>query len=144
MDSRLIKTILFVWLITVAAGCNSFKYGYTHSKAKDYYLLITENKSDLGNKRLRYNMAHHRRSELAQFLSKRDRPDFILEFEDEQKRDGIHLYYITTDSVFIFKECKPNRPFSVVLQNVRVINHQERLTYETLRKKTVKIKRSNS
>ena len=135
---RLFFYLAFLSMITT--GCNSFMHGYTQRKSFNYYQLINNNQKSLGNKRLKYNLAHHRKTELACFLSTHPKPDFILEFEDEQKREAIRLYYVATDSVFIFRECKPNRPLCVTLQEARTITNNEKLVYETLTKGNAKIK----
>lgn len=136
---RLFFYLTFISIVT--AGCNSFMYGYTQKKSVNYYQLTNTTENSLGSKRLKYNLTHHRKTELACFLSTHPKPDFILEFEDEQKRDAIQLYYVATDSVFIFSECKPNRPLCVTLQEARIITNNEKLVYETLSKGNAKIKR---
>jgi hypothetical protein len=122
-------------------SCGSFMHGYTQKKSFNYYQLINNNPKSLANKRLQYNLHYHRKTELACFLNTRPKPDFILEYEDNEKKDAIHLYYLQTDSVFIFKECNPKKPLCVTLQEARTITSREKLVYETLAKGNAKIKR---
>ncbi len=133
---------LYLLCVTVLISCSSANIGYTNSNGYDYYLLITSNKKNLGNKRLTYNVSAHRTSQLDCFLKNNPKPEFILEYKDTLKREVIHLYYVHTDSVYIFKECFRNKPSCDSIETIRQLTKQEHRTYETLKKGTVKIKRS--
>ena len=134
--------ILGVFIFSLYS-CSGFKHGFTNERAKDYYHLITWNKEDFGTKRLAINRRFFNNTDFACFISNSPKPDFMLEYIDTGRRETIQLYYVTIDSVFIFKECKPNKIGCVNLVDSRVLTKQELLTYETLKKQTLRIKRSN-
>ncbi len=126
-------TFIYLFLMVVLLmSCNSWRYGYTQSLAFNSYNLVSENEKNFGNKRVRYNMGHHARSPLAYFLKVKGKPDFIFEYEDDQKRDGINLYYLNADSAFLFIEKKKNTPSSSSFVEARKLNEYEKLTYKNL------------
>lgn len=136
----IVYTLLFVAVSCI--GCNAFQHGYTQQKSENVYQLVTWNKKDPGTKRLKMHRQFHKKSGLSCFMDNHAKPDFMLEYRDEEKREVIHLYYATTDSVFIFKECKQNQSLCVVLQETRTLSNKEKQIYETLQKGTAIIKRS--
>jgi len=119
-------------LLISFTACKSFNYGLTHRKAVNNYHLVTADNTNFGNKRLKYNLGHHRNSALSGFVKQRGNPDLIYEYEDAEKRDGIHLYYVQADSVFVFIEAYKNKPFSTVSNNCRKMTEQERNAYRQL------------
>ncbi|RYZ20102.1 MAG: hypothetical protein EOO16_17805 [Chitinophagaceae bacterium] len=133
-NSLIVCTCLM--LTVTLSACKAFKHGYTWSKAVNSYSLVTGNENNFGDKRLDYNRGFHRNSELAAFLDCRchDRglPGFIYEYQTDDKRRGIRLYYTQRDSVFIFEEPKRGNLRSV-LKEARVMDDYERQTYERLK-----------
>jgi len=129
----LLNTTLILFLITGIYSCKSFMHGYTWKEAKDSYRLVTGDKKNFGDKRLRYNLGFHRRSALSQFFSNTDRPkpDFIYEYLTEAKCRGIKLFYVKVDSVYTFEEPKKNNLYSV-LKEARKMDNYERETYQRL------------
>lgn len=119
-------------------SCKAFKHGYTWSKAEDSYNLVTGDKNNFGDKRLDYNKAFHKNSELSNFLdckcNHRGLPDFIYEYKSDTKCRGIKLFYIKLDSVFIFEEPKKNN-LSTIQKEARKMDDYERQTYDRLKKK---------
>jgi hypothetical protein len=112
------------------SSCNSFNYGLTGDRATDSYHLVSGKKS-FGYKRVKYNKGHHRFGTLGRFLKMRGNPDFIYEYRDEKKRNGINLFYLKADSVYLFKEMKANRAGSSVSIHCRNILPAERKVYES-------------
>lgn len=128
--------LLFAVLFT---ACNAFKHGYTWRKAENSYNLVTADKKNFGNQRLVYNKGFHNNSELSQFLDCRcnDRglPDFIYEYRTAEKLEGIKLFYVQRDSVFIFEE-PTKRNLRSVLKTARKMDDYERQTYARLKNGT--------
>ena len=128
------KIVGFLLLVTSFYGCSSFMYGYTEDLAFNSYYLVKSDKKDFGNRRIRYNMGHHKNSELYFFLLRNNNPDFIHEYENETKCDVIELFYVEKDSVFIFEEPKKLNVYSV-LRTKRKMDEYERRTYGRLNRK---------
>jgi hypothetical protein len=106
-------------------------YGYTEDLAFNAYYLVKPDKKDFGNRRIKYNMGHHKNSELYFFLLENKKPDFIHEYETSSKCDVIELFYLERDSVFIFEEPKKYNLNSIFKEG-RPINDHERLTYKKI------------
>jgi hypothetical protein len=107
-------------------------HGYTWNEAKDSYHLVTGEKKNFGDRRIKYNVGFHRKSQLAEFLSSgRPSPDFIYEYMNEAKCRGIRLFYVKADSVYIFEEPKKNKLQSV-LKEARKMDNYEKETYQRL------------
>ena len=127
---------LLLMFTTFLIGCKAFKHGYTWRQAKDSYQLVTGNEDNFGDKRLDYNKSFHRNSALSNFLdwesNGRGRPDFIYEYQTENKRRGIKLFYLQRDSVFIFEEPRRGNLQSI-LKDARKMDDYERQTYERLK-----------
>ncbi|MBX9782301.1 MAG: hypothetical protein K2X48_03310 [Chitinophagaceae bacterium] len=104
--------------------------------------MVTWDKKDFGTKRLDVQKRFHSNSEFACFVNNNPKPDFMLEYTETDKCEVIQLYYVAKDSVFIFKQCKPNQLQCVNLSESRPLTKVELNTWETLQKRTVKIKRS--
>ena len=81
--------ILAIFIILLPT-CKSFKHGYTWDKAKDRFSLVTGDADNFGDKRLDYNKAFHRNSELSNFLecrcNNRGLPNLIYKRELEKFR----------------------------------------------------------
>ena len=129
-------TFLFMALIVFISGCKAFKHGYTWSKAENSYNLVTGDKNNFGDKRLDYNKAFHRNSELSNFLdcncNNRGLPDFIYEYKSENKRRGIKLFYVNLDSAFVYEEPGKNNLNSTQIE-ARKMDDYERQTYVRLK-----------
>ena len=110
--------------------------GYTSDKAQNAYYLVTGNKKNFADRRLKYNKGFHRNSELSNFLeckcNYRGSPDFIYEYKTERKCEGIRLFYVKLDSVFIFEEPQRNNIRSSQ-KEARKMDDYERQTYERLK-----------
>ena len=136
MRKNVIKAPLLVIVFTFCFGCKSFKHGYTWRKAKNSYNLVTGDKNNFGDKRLDYNKGFHRNSALANFLNcecnDRGLPSFIYEYQTDDKRRGIRLYYVQRDSVFVFEEPRKGN-LNSVLKEARGMDEYERETYERLK-----------
>ncbi len=132
---RHLNKLPFILLLLFAVSCKPFSYGYSHNKANNQYNLITGNKKNLGDKRIKYTKSLYKKSELGNFLNcacnERGLPDFIYEYEKSDKCRGIKLFYLQQDSVFVFEEPKKNR-FSSVLQASRKMTDNEKLIFKQL------------
>lgn len=132
---------IYYYLILIAllslTGCKAFIHGLTWSKSVDTYQLVTGDKSNFGDKRLKYNKGFHTHSMLSNFLmpkfNTRGNPDFIYEYKTDAKCRGIRLYYTKLDSVFVFEEPKKNNIYSYQ-KDARKMTDEERLVYQLLKK----------
>ena len=134
---KLISYFFLALIFTVCLlGCKAFKHGLTWSKAQNSYNLVTGNKNNFGDRRLNYNEGFHRNSELSNFLNckcnDRGLPDFIYEYKTEKKREGIKLFYMKLDSVFVFEEPNKNNLRSIQIE-ARKMDDYERQTYVRLK-----------
>ena len=131
MSKLSIKQIIFSFIILTFGGCKAFMHGYTWDKAQNSYNLVTGEKDNFGDKRLKYNKGFHKNSALSNFLDSncngRGLPNFIYEYKSETKCRGIKLYYLKLDSVFVFEEPKKNKLNSVLKEARKMRN---RLTAE--------------
>jgi hypothetical protein len=118
------------------SSCKAFKHGYTWREAKNSYNLVTRDKNNFGYKRIDYNKAFHNHSALSNFLdcncNERGLPNFIYEYQTENKCRGIKLFYVQRDSVFIFEEPQKGHLQSV-LKEASKMDDYERQTYERLK-----------
>ena len=113
-------------------------HGYTWNKANNSYYLITGDKENFGDKRIKYVQGFHKNSELANFLNcncnDRGLPDFAYEYQNESKVRGIKLYYVKRDSVFVFEEPGKNNLKSKLIE-ARKMDNYEQETYNRLKSK---------
>ena len=107
-------------------------HGLTWNKAQNAYHLVTGNRSNFGDKRIRYNKGFHNNSELSRFLKKNQRPDFIYEYYSDKQCHGIRLFYLTPDSVFSFEEPYRNNLKSILVE-ARKISPSEKDAYMELK-----------
>lgn len=121
-----------LWLLVVAglSSCKAFKFGYSQNKAENTYNLVTGNKKNTGDKRIRYIQHLYKDCALSRQV-KKETPDFIFEYKTADKRRGIHTYYIQKDSVYIFEEPQKNR-FCSTLKEARLITAHEKQVYQQL------------
>ena len=126
----LMVAILFLMCFS---ACKPFMHGYTWNKAQNAYHLVTEKRSNFGNKRIRYNKGFHFNSELSRFLQQKTnaKPDFIYEYYSQKQCRGIKLFYLNRDSVFVFEEPKRANLKSVLIE-ARQINADEKQSYQVL------------
>ena len=133
---KTIFTCISFCILLGVAGCKSFKHGYTWSKSLNTYSLVTGDKDNFGDKRLDYNKAFHRNSELSNFLdcncNQRGAPELIYEYQTPAKCRGIRLYYVQRDSVFVFEEPRKG-VLQSVLKEARKMDEYERQTYTRLK-----------
>ena len=108
---------IVVLMLLIFSGCKAFMHGFTWSKSVNTYQLVTGDKSNFGDKRLKNNKGFHTHYMLSSFLTcacnTRGNPDFIYEYMTEEKCRGIRLYYTKLDSVFVFEEPKKNNIYSI-------------------------------
>lgn len=136
MRNMFYKFTLLSIVTLLVVGCKAFKHGYTWSEAKNSYNLVTGDSRNFGDKRLDYNKAFHRASALSNFLdckcNERGLPNFIYEYQTDDKRRGIKLFYVQRDSVFVFEEPRKG-DLQSVLKEARTLDDYERQTYERLK-----------
>ena len=136
MRSAFLFSVLPVVIGCILTGCAAFNHGLTWSRAENSYHLVTGDKNNFGDRRIRYNKGFHRNSSLTRFLDcecgQRERPEFIYEYETVAKTRGIKLFYVQRDSVFVFEEPKKGNLQSV-LKEYRKMEDAERKTYELLK-----------
>lgn len=112
-------------------SCSSFNYGYTNNSAMDSFMLIDKSDKFIGNRRIKYNLGHHGKTDLHNFLGKRKYPKFIYEFKDDKKKQILVSYYPKIDSAFVFKPFD-RRSVGLVLRNKRLLTPYERIVYSKL------------
>lgn len=118
-------SLLFSFLL---CDCNAFRYNTSFSKAENKYLLITENKENFGDKRLFYNKYYFRCTLKENFFcpdNNRKNPDFIHEYSVEKNRNGLEMFYMSIDSVYVFEEVEKWSANSK-LKEIRKINETEK------------------
>ncbi len=125
-------------VILLLVGCNSFMHGYTWNKAQNSYNIVTGNKNNFGDRRLKYNKGFHKHSALSNFLdckcNNRGLPNFIYEYKNNNKCRGIRLFYLNLDSVFVFEEPRKNKLQSIQIE-ARKISQDERRIFEELKQR---------
>lgn len=130
--------ILLATFSYLLSGCKAFMHGLTWDKAQNSYNLVTGNKDNFGDKRLKYIKGFHSHSALSDFLNckcnYRGLPDFIYEYRSAAKCRGIKLFYIKLDSVFVFEEPRKNNLASVQ-KEARKMDDYERQTFARLKQK---------
>jgi hypothetical protein len=126
-----LKTIFSVTLFAGLSSCSAFKYGYTQSQALDSYYLVTGDADNFGDRRIKYNQGFHKNSPLATFLTNHERPNFIYEYKNSKKCEGIKLYFNSLDSVYIFEEYTRGGIVSL-LKEARKMDSYERETFVRL------------
>lgn len=135
MNNSITKLMGFLVLLSFFS-CKAFMYGYTWNKAENKYYLVTGDKDNFGDKRIKYIKSFHKQSALANFLNcdcnSRGLPTFVYEYETTTKCRGIRLYYAKIDSVFFFEEPKKNNHGSIQT-NARKMNETEHQSFEKLK-----------
>lgn len=131
-----LKPIFLITITISLFSCKAFMHGYTWDKAQNAYYLVTGDKNNFGDKRLKYNKGFHNHSALSNFLdckcNDKGLPDFIYEYKSDTKCRGIQLFYVQRDSVFVFEEPRKNNRKSV-LKESRKMDAYERQTFERLK-----------
>jgi hypothetical protein len=116
-------------------SCSAFMHGYTWRNAMGSYHLVTGDKHNFGDKRIKYNKSFHNYSALSNFLdckcNTKGKPDFIYEYYSAAQCRGIQLFYIQADSVFVFEEPQKGKLQSIFIEG-RKISISERNAYEKL------------
>lgn len=120
---------LIIPISLLLVSCNAFMHGLTEKKAQGVYLRVTGDKSNFGDRRLKYNKGFHKNSELTAFLACKGRPSMIYEYKTAAKCRGIRLYYPALDSVFIFEEPGKGELRSV-LRESRLVTKEERAEFQ--------------
>lgn len=131
MYRNLLLKKIFLIILFSSSGCNSFRYGWTQDWAFNSYMLINEDKKNFGNRRIKYNLGHHGKSDLYEFLKVNQYPNFIYEYETSNKTDIIVLFYVQQDSAYLFREISNWNP-TTVLRERRKMTPQEHEAYKKL------------
>lgn len=100
------------------------------------YNLVTGDKDNFGDRRIKYMKGFHNNSQLDNFLNCdcKGLPSYIYEYKTPSKCRGVKLYYVQLDSIFIFEEPKKGN-LNSVLKESRKMDEYERETYVRLRMK---------
>lgn len=122
---------LLLAVIVLSMGCNAFMHGYTADKAINSYYLVTGDKHNFGDRRIKYNKGFYHDSQLAYFLKLKGSPSFIYEYKNEQKGRGIRLFYTALDSVFTFEEPRKGNLHPELIA-ARNMDDYEKQTYARL------------
>jgi hypothetical protein len=125
--------LLFVLAISVMPGCTPFmtgyRYGYTNREAMNKYYLVEEN--SFGGKRLQYAEKYFSNTQFDAHIKKHGKPDFVYEYRIDKKSQGIKLFYLKYDSVYIFGSKKHNCNCIALMQTEK-INPLEKTAYTQL------------
>lgn len=125
--------VLFVTATFTSCG-NFLKYGSTYKDAKDTYMLVDVQNQNFGYQRLIYNKAFYK-CELAKkfFCAENNRrdPDFIFEYTNENNLNGIEMFYVNSNEVFVFE--LESRFGDLLLKNTRQFSDFERKVYQKLK-----------
>lgn len=121
---------LFIVLFSLTS-CASYMHGYTQRKAENRYLLVDRNTESFGYKRMEYNLSYN--DSLEGFVKNNGYPDFIYEYENEEGRDSIRMYYVKKDIVYIY-ESNSWVADSLYLKKFRPLTEYEKATYQELKK----------
>lgn len=122
---------LFTAILFLATGCHAFMEGYTRANASDTYLLITGAQNNFGDQRLHYIKGSRKHSCLSQFIDCKQNPDFIFEYVSKSKCQGIELFYVNIDSVYVFEEPSKSN-LNSQLKEKRKITVEEKSIYQNL------------
>lgn len=103
-------------------------HGYTKSSARDHYLKVDDKKHNFGFKRIEYIIGYRGKA-IANFLEEKGCPDYIFEYEKEDKkgdeREGFIFYYLNENKAYDFME-KNWRPDSARIVEIRDLTLFER------------------
>lgn len=112
-------------------ACNAFMLGYTQRESNDAYHLVTGNKDNFGDRRIKYSRHFYKNSPLSRFLDQNGDPSFIYEYRTASKCKGIRLFYMLRDSVYVFEQVKKSNLYPV-LKETRGLYDYERNAYARL------------
>ncbi len=133
--SKMRSQIVFLFFLTafIVEGCrpmkDGFNYGLTNSKALNKYVLIEEN--NFGAKRLQYSQNYFHNTTFDIHLKEHGDPEMVYEYPIEKKYQGIKLFYMKLDSVYIFESKKSNCN-CISLMKTEKISQLERTVYNQL------------
>jgi len=102
------KTILFLLLASfMVNGCTPFmrgyRYGYTNRESLNTYHIVNADEKNFGNKRIRYAQEYYRNTVFDAHVKKYGNPDLVYEYPVSKKYQGIKLFYVKLDSVYVFE-----------------------------------------
>jgi len=126
------RTSLAVALVILSAalsGCAAWMQGYTKRQAFQRYMLVDVTAKSFGYKRLTYNQGLY--SLIREYTLVHGLPNFIYEFKTEDKKDGLCLYYVSEDTVYVFVKLGW-LPDTLHLQEQRHLIDYEKATYQEL------------
>jgi len=128
---KLIVTLMIISLAALTTGCSTYMYGYTMHEALDKYLLVDKDTESFGYKRLQYNLGYN--SSLEKFIENQGLPNFIFEYENNEGRESIRLYYTDKNIVYVY-ESSSWLAGSLYLKEHRALTDYEKQTYSELLK----------
>ena len=131
MSNKWFNIVVLLFIFCLLSSCAGYMHGYTKDRAFGRYLLVDEQAENFGYKRMQYIQGY--RPSIEGFVNKHGLPDFIYEFETENDREGIRLYYVNEDIVYVFVEYSW-RPSSAFLSEHRELTDYENATYIELKK----------
>lgn len=129
------KTVVLLLILSLfaAPGCTPFMIGYRHGatnrEALNKYHLVEEN--NFGGKRLRYCEEYFNHTAFDAHIKKYGKPDLVYEYRIDKKNQGIKLYYLKYDSVYIFASRQYNFK-SIALAQTEKISEAEKTVYNRL------------
>jgi hypothetical protein len=130
MKHRVLLIIGSLSLVCLLGGCSAAMHGYTQRQALDRYLLVDKTTESFGYKRVTYIQGF--RPPMKGFIENKGLPDFIYEFKNNEGREGVNLYYVEKNKVYIFVT-RDWRPDSIYLKDDRGLNEYELATYKHLK-----------
>lgn len=120
------KATTLGFIILALSACSSFMHGYTSQAAMNQYLQVDEARDSFGFERLQYTIGY-RGAAFRDFIEERGTPDYIYEYV-ENERAHINLYYVGSDTAYIFKE-QNWRPTSLELIMMRHLTTSEKARF---------------
>jgi hypothetical protein len=126
------RTSLAIALVILGAalsGCAGWMQGYTKRQAFQRYMLVDAATKSFGYKRLTYSQGFY--SLIREYTLVHGLPSFIYEFKTEDKKDGLCLYYVREDTVYVFVKLGW-LPDTLHLQEQRHLTDYEKATYQEL------------
>lgn len=130
MNGRVVILIGSLGLVCLLGGCSAAMHGYTQRNALDRYLLVDKATESFGYKRVTYIQGF--RPPMKGFIENKGLPDFIYEFKNDEGREGVNLYYVGKNKVYIFVE-RDWRPDSMYLKDDRGLDEYELVKYRQLK-----------
>lgn len=122
---------LLIVLFILTSSCSAWRHGLEKAESFNRYLVVDEAKKSFGYKRL-MNMKDFRAS-LGGYVDSHGAPEMIYEFENEEGREGVELYYVQKGMVYTFVEADW-KPDSIFLKSERSITDEDKAIYSRVLK----------